>query len=92
MDQTCLTARLRERCPGARFLGIAIARGFALSFSKRSKVRWLEYSLGKPTQAIALVDEDGTTIDIAPSQEQIMHAARGIAMLFSKADAQDIAT
>jgi hypothetical protein len=32
-----LTERLRERCPDARPLGTAIARGYLLSFSKRSK-------------------------------------------------------
>ena len=32
-----LTERLRERCPDARPLGAAIARGYVLSFSKRSK-------------------------------------------------------
>ncbi|HUW74290.1 MAG TPA: gamma-glutamylcyclotransferase family protein [Methyloceanibacter sp.] len=32
-----LTDRLRERCPDARPLGAAIARGYVLSFSKRSR-------------------------------------------------------
>jgi hypothetical protein len=32
-----LTERLRERCPDARPVGAAIARGHVLSFSKRSK-------------------------------------------------------
>jgi len=32
-----LTERLRERCPDARPMGVAIARGYMLSFSKRSK-------------------------------------------------------
>ena len=53
-----LTERVRERCPDARPLGAAIARGYVLSFSKRSK--------DGSSKATLLTTADGAKQDARP--------------------------
>jgi hypothetical protein len=68
-----LTERLRERCPSAKAIGVAVAFGYALEFSKRSS----DYS-GKATIVRSRKSEEhvfGVVFEIAMSERAALDKA-----------------
>jgi hypothetical protein len=70
-----LAERLQKRCPSARPLGNAMARGFSLSFSKRSKD-----GSGKATLVETDVNEEavyGVLFEVSQSEQTNLDKAEG---------------